>query len=465
MKTFDSVDKLLSSIKGCINAGKDRVEIKDKDSLRKDVIDQLAYNMAISKDQGIREAIAYIVWESSRQLGIYPSSIHEFYESRGKGAYSGLTVPAINIRGLTYLVARSIIKTAIKNETGAFIFEIAKSEIGYTDQRPMEYATICLCAAIKEGFSGPVFIQGDHFQAKASNYFKEPEKEIESLKSLIKEAVDAGFYNIDIDSSTLVDLSKPTVLEQQKNNYDVAAILTKYIREIEPDGITVSVGGEIGEVGKKNSTPEELRAFMKGYNETLKKLAPGRAGLSKISVQTGTSHGGVVLPDGTIAKVKLDFETLATLSKIARDEMGMGGAVQHGASTLPEEAFHKFPETETCEVHLATGFQNIIYDHPALPGNLREEIYAWIKKELAGEWKEGLTEDQFIYKTRKKGFGPFKKRLLDLPEKNLGPISEKMEETFDFLFKQLKVNKTRELISQHISIKEIKRERPKSLKA
>ncbi|MGA1863500.1 MAG: class II fructose-bisphosphate aldolase [bacterium] len=460
MKTYNSVNELLSSVKGCMDIKKDALKITDTKKLRAEIIDELAYNMCLSDNQDIREAISYIVWKAAKELGIYPSSIHDFYESRGKGAYSGLTVPAINIRGLTYLVARAIFKTAIKNNTGTFIFEIAKSEIGYTKQRPMEYATICLAAAIKEGFSGPVFIQGDHFQAKASNYFKDSEKELDGLKSLIKEAIDAGFYNIDIDSSTLVDLSKSTILDQQENNFEVAAALTKYIRDLEPDGITVSVGGEIGEVGKKNSTPEELRAFMQGYNDSLNS---GMTGLSKISVQTGTSHGGVVLPDGSIAKVNLDFDTLATLSKIAREEFKMSGAVQHGASTLPDEAFHRFPETETAEVHLATGFQNIIYDHPALPSDLREQIYSWLKSELSDEWKEGWTEDQFIYKTRKKGFGPFKKQLLDLPEKNLKSISEKLESTFDFLFHKLDVVNTRELIAKYVKPKEVEKPMPKSL--
>ena len=80
-------------------------------------------------------------------------------------------------------------------------------------------------------------------------------------------------------------------------------------------------------------------------------------GISKISIQTGTSHGGVVLLDGTIAKVSVDFDTLLKLSRIARKQYGMGGAVQHGASTLPEDAFSKFVEAEAVEVHLATNFE------------------------------------------------------------------------------------------------------------
>ena len=82
--------------------------------------------------------------------------------------------------------------------------------------------------------------------------FKEnPEKELETLQNLIAEAIEFGFYNIDIDSSTLVDLTQSSVKKQQYYNFDTCAKLTQFIRRIEPKGVTVSVGGEIGEVGHK----------------------------------------------------------------------------------------------------------------------------------------------------------------------------------------------------------------------
>ncbi len=126
----------------------------------------------------------------------------------------------------------------------------------------------------------------------------------------------AGFFNIDVDTSTLVDLKRDTLAEQQRLNYETGADIAAYVRSHEPKGITISIGGEIGEVGTKNSTVEELRAYMDGLNASLAARSPaGVVGLSKISVQSGTSHGGVVLPDGSIADVKLDLpharETLA----------------------------------------------------------------------------------------------------------------------------------------------------------
>jgi len=346
---------------------------------------------------------------------------------------------------MTYQVARAVFRAAQKYKVGAFIFEIARSEISYTKQRPEEYVTCILAAAIREGFRGPLFIQGDHFQVNRSKFISEPDKELNAMKELIREAVSAGFLNIDIDASTLVDLEKQNLSEQQEKNYLITATLTDFIRSIEPKGVTMSIAGEIGEVGKRNSTVDELRAFMTGY---LNCLDSNVRGISKISVQTGTTHGGVVLPDGSIAKVKIDFKTLEELSKVAREEYGMGGAVQHGASTLPDEAFDMFPQTNTVEVHLATGFQNLIYDSPYFPKELLNKISKHLLANYISEKKQEDTEEQFLYKTRKKAFGDFKKELWNLSGENLRGIGNTLEERFSLLFRKLKVAGTVELVSR-----------------
>ena len=249
-----------------------------------------------------------------------------------------------------------------------------------------------------------------------------------------------------------MDLSKVTTKEQQLHSYKVCGLLTKFIREIQPKELNVSVGGEIGEVGGKNSTPEELRAFMHGYKEIIGK---DMLGISKISIQTGTTHGGVVVRDGTVAKIKLDFATLKNLSKLARDVFGMAGAVQHGASTLPNDAFGKFPEMEAAEVHLATQFQNLVYDSAFFPAELNEKIYAWIKQNLPDEKKEGQTEEQFIYKTRKKALGPFKKDIINMPADAKGKIVGEVEKEFRFLFGKLNIENTTRLITKYIKPKAI----------
>jgi fructose/tagatose bisphosphate aldolase len=304
---------------------------------------------------------------------------------------------------------RAALRAAKRTNAGALIFEIARSEMSYCELPPAEYSAMVIAAAIKEGYFHPLFIQGDHFQVKAAKYKTDPEGAIKEVKDLIKEAMPAGFWNIDIDTSTLVTLEPETLAEQQKHNYERSAEITQYIRDLEPAGVTISLGGEIGEVGEKNSTPEELDAYMQGY-ETALKARGDFAGLSKISVQTGTSHGGIVLPDGSDRQGGGGLRHAQGAGRRAR-VYGAGGAVQHGASTLPEDFFNKFPEVETLEIHLATGFMNLFMDHPAFPAKLSEQIHKFLDVAAADERKANMTDAQFYYKSRKKALGPFKPEM------------------------------------------------------
>jgi fructose/tagatose bisphosphate aldolase len=438
-------------LRNVVALGKEGIEIKDIKGLRS-MMDDLIYD-AVFSEGDTKTARLILIKEIAKAAGAIPSSIQHFYEEMGR-AYPGFTVPAMNIRGLAYDTAKVVFRKVLDMKVGAFIFEIARSEIGYTKQRPLEYAAVVLAAAVKEGYSGPVFIQGDHFQLVRKNYLADPKAETDYVRGLIKEAIEAEFYNIDIDSSTLVDLEKETIKEQQRPNFEKTAELAAVIREVQPAGIEISIGGEIGEIGKKNSNPDELRAYLDGFRETFK----AGKGLSKLSVQTGTSHGGVVLPDGTLAKVKIDFDTLRILSDLARKEYHLSGCVQHGASTLPEDAFHMFPETGTSEVHLATGFQNIIYDSTALPEEFRKEVYDFIKQEHAKERKEGQTEEQFIYSTRKKGFGPLKKKWWDLPSGIKEPIMKELDAKFGLLFEKLKVTDSTDIVKRTVKPVIVKKE-------
>ncbi|MGD8757404.1 MAG: class II fructose-bisphosphate aldolase [Deltaproteobacteria bacterium] len=442
-----ALQSLVADLEGSVRVDDDgKVSVLDENKLRGVPVDTLAKKAVFGEPKQLAAA-RWVLWELGQALGIYPASINGLYMARGRGEVPvDFTVPAINLRAMAYDSARAVFRAALPRKVGALIFEIARSEIGYTSQRPAEYLSVVMAAAIKEGYRGPLFVQGDHFQVNAKKFKSDRDTELQAVSNLADEAVKAGFYNIDIDTSTLVDLSYDTVDEQQRNNYEICANLTAFIREREPEGITVSVGGEIGEIGEKNSDETELRAFMDGYNRS---LPQGMVGLSKISIQTGTSHGGVPLPDGTLAQVKIDFSVIKALSKVAREAYGMGGAVQHGASTLPDEAFHQFVQNEASEVHLATGFQNIVYDHEAFPADLRQRMYDHIKTAHANEHKEGQTEEQFIYKTRKKGLGPFKSELWGLPEEVRGAIRVSLEEKFGFLFDQLNAGDTAELARRY----------------
>jgi fructose/tagatose bisphosphate aldolase len=437
------------------------LDVHDEDALRGELMDELVFEAVFNTDAGLRDAARWIIWSASQALGCGSASIHELYRARGRGDIPAteFTVPAINVRAATYLTARQAFASALEREAGAVIFEIAKSEMAYTDQRPAEYAAVILAAALREGWRTPVFLQGDHFQFNATKWATDPDGELEGLRDLTREAICAGFLNIDIDSSTLVDLSLPTVVEQQQVNAVNTAELTRLIRELEPDGVTISIGGEIGEVGKSNSTEEELRAYLDGYLG----LCDGAEPVSKVSVQTGTSHGGVAMPDGSIAEVSIDFDTLRRLSTVAREEYGMAGCVQHGASTLPDDAFDNFPANGTAEIHLATGFQNILYDGGGLPDGLRAEMMAWCSANCSDERKEGETEEQFLYRTRKKAIGPFKRQLWTLPADAEAHVAADLRARFDLLFDELGIAGTRELVERHVAPVAVPRPLPAAL--
>ena len=429
------------------------------------IIDKIIYTSVFTKDESLQIKTRKIIHLLAKEVGVLSSSIQPLYKAFADGKVHGFTVPAMNLRMLTYDVARAIFRIAKEKNAGAFIIEIAKTESEYTDQEPSEFITVVLAAAIKESYQHPVFIQGDHCQFSAWRYKKDKEVELTRVKDWVTLLLDAGFRNIDIDGSTLVDLTKPSLTAQQKDNSHVTAEMTKFIREYEKklqnhktrklqDSLAdtpdiklrinpIAIGGEIGHIGEKNSTADDFEAFMKQY---LNKI-PLKSGLSKVSVQTGTSHGGVVNPDGTVQKMAVDFSVIESVGKVAREKYHLAGPVQHGASTLPMDSFHKFVSSKTAEIHLSTGFQNLVYDK--MPKKLRDEMYTWLKLNLKDEWKESWTEDQFIYKTRKKAWGPFKKQTWDLTETEKAPIIEAMEKYVAEIFDQLHIEGTMEQVREY----------------
>lgn len=441
---FNSNSELTNAASTILTTTPEGLTIQDPVHLRETFIDQLIKTAVFSSDEELKTKSRKLIFDLAPSVGVHSRSIYSLYSAFGQGDIAGFTIPAINIRTLTYDMARLIFRLMIKYDIGAVVFEIARSEIEYTDQRPEEYSLCVLAAAIKEHFTGPVFLQGDHYQLSKRRFEEDRESEIERIKALIDESLAAQFKNIDIDASTLVDLSQDTLEKQQHNNADVTALLTQHIRNQTTSEEPISIGAEIGHIGGKNSTDEEFEAFMQAFHT----LLPTEH-LSKISVQTGSSHGGTVLPDGSIQEVAIDFSVLEKISKVARETYKIGGAVQHGASTLPLSYFENFVRSNTLEIHLATGFQNTVYE--TMPHDLKTEIYTWIKEHLQDEKEEGWNEEQFIYKTRKKAFGPFKQLLWDMSETEKQPLLQALETQLTTIFEKLRIFGTKGAVSSYFT--------------
>jgi fructose/tagatose bisphosphate aldolase len=304
-----------------------------------------------------------------------------------------------------------------------------------------------LGAAIAEGYQGPVFLQGDHFQISPARYATDPQSEIAAVRDLIATAIKVGFYNIDIDASTLVNLDAPSPAAQQAENGRVTAILSATIRDLEPAGITVAIGGEIGEVGSHLSTPVELEAFMTCFHKEMAQLAPEKPSLCKISVHTGTKHGGEMRPDGSFAPIELDFAALQTMSALARTKYGMGGCVQHGASTLSMAYFPKLAAHGAVEVHLATGLMRTFYTH--IPESLRREMRDWMEMEYAAKREPEMSDVQFYHSVEMLALRPFKSKILALSSDELFPLMAAWETQFEEFINHLGVADSASWISPY----------------
>jgi len=449
---FSNKENIKKYLKGILEIISEKeVRIINEPELRGSLIDKLVFEATFNPDKEAVNFCRQLIQNIALKQGIVLGSVYEFYKKKAKDNKK-VTIPAINIRGMAYNTARAIFEAAKKDKVNSLILEIAKSEIEYTGQRPAEYAISILSAAIKEGYQTPLFLQGDHFQINASKYKEDPEKEREKIKVLIREAIEAGFYQIDLDMSTLVDWSETDYNAQQRTNYKETALLTAYARDLEREfgldklGIVINLGGEIGEIGKgikgRNSIVEDLRSFMEGYLKELSALSKEKGyqleGITKIAVQSGTQHGGIRDEKGSVIKeIKVSFNTLAELGKVARKEYGLAGVVQHGASTLDPSCFvlftgqpspkgFKFPEelltkenakslseNPVAEVHLATAYQDTILDHSVFPKELTGRIKKWVLENFPK--KEGEDEDKAYVSNRKNAWGHFKFELWSLP--------------------------------------------------
>ncbi|NPV56932.1 MAG: aldolase [Anaerolineae bacterium] len=380
-----------------------------------------------------RAKAAASLQHAAGELGVYPASIAPVYRALADGTLPPMTVPAFNIRGMTYELARAIWRTSMALKAGPLLFELAPSESIVGDQLFEEYTALILAAAVREGYRGPVFLQGDHFSIDSM-------EAIAPTLELAKRVVRCGFYQIDIDASHLFDPGGANLAEFHQPNAQATAQVISQLRQFKPAGEFLTLGGEVGEIGGRNTTTSDLEAF---YDAVISLLPPATRGLDKISAQTGTTHGGIVLTDGTTGQMPVNFDLAAALAGQAR-ALGISGLVQHGASTMSLVDLAKLPASGVVEVHLATQIQNIVFDHESFPAALLEKMKAHqtVGGSAEGDQDENterLSELQRFYKARWAAWGPFKRELLDLPTESLETICDSLGAWVADVFRALRI--------------------------
>lgn len=421
MPYAESIPQLLSQIQNVIQLrSKQGVNLVDRKKFTAETVDLLAREAALNPNADIRAAAQRLLREAFLELGGKPASIHEFYMARKEGKWKNRTVPAFNIRAGTYDTMRSILRSAKQNNVGVLIFELAKSEKRYSWQDLPEYTAMAYAAAIKEGYTGLLFLQGDHYQVVAKDYFsgdaEKQKKAIQSIEKLIEEAVLAGKYNIDIDPSTLVDekaldeiiqFEKELVADYLRKHPEKAAGLDdhglKALSRQLVDNIELGAQKDYSLSADQKTKIEELYRRMhkttvevtKHFIRTIRDLEK-RLGLQKpISIGIEERHidspkhkdfPSTLLGSLTLAKTINAWaqqEKLIGPSKLALQTgamHGLGGEVdfgiyerhtrewqkigiavfvQHGTSTLDTKDFPKMPANGVGEAHLATEYQKL----------------------------------------------------------------------------------------------------------
>ena len=377
-------------------------------------LDQLAHDLALT-DAGKAERIRALV-ALAGIAGVYTASIGPVYRALAAGTIPPLAVPAINLRGLTYDLARAIWQAAGEAAAGPVIFELAPSESRTGRQRFEEFAALVLAAAVREGYRGPVFLQVDHFQIDLPDPRFSPE-----FRSWCRRSVAAGMQQVDFDASGLC--ASPSAVSAQAACAQATAAAAAFHRKLNRSGDLV-YGAEVGEIGGANTTVDDLREFMATYRSAPANPPP----LGKISVNTGTTHGGVIDTAGRPGPMPLDLGLLADLAAVARREYGLPGVVQHAASTLSLAQLSRLPAAGVCEVHLATGIQNLVFDHPEFDTGLRGRMQAELldtRREAEGRELDGSqdwTPAQHFYSGRWTSWGQFKRELWELPEESRAAI-------------------------------------------
>ncbi|MBX7236081.1 MAG: class II fructose-bisphosphate aldolase [Caldilineales bacterium] len=373
---------------------------------------------------GERLPPALALRDRCRHEGIAIASLGPFYRALAAGRIAPLTIPAFNLRGLTYDLARALWRTALRCDAGPLIFELSPSESHAGDQDFAEFVALVCAAAVREGYRGPIFCQGDHLRTAAAG--------AADIESLCRAAITAGMWQIDIDAAA-----------NPAGNPAVTAAAVALVRSLAPAGADVMLGGEVGVIGGQNTTAADIGAFWHDFQAALPAGAPG---LGKISVQTGTRHGGLVREDGSIEPMPLDVPLIAALSQVARHEFGLPGIVQHGASTLTLGQLAQLPGAGAVEVHLATALQNLLFDHPAFPSPLRQQMMAALAAEAAAEAEggdyahagaAGLTPAQQFYHQRWRAWGMFKPELWNLPPPLRQTLAAGCEAWFEDVFRAL----------------------------
>lgn len=333
------------------------------------------------------------------------------------------------------------IMMAAKELDAAVIFEIAKSEIGYTAQRPKEFYDMIVKTAQELEFDVPYVIHGDHITIKENT----PEA-VKGGEDLIKEEIAAGFTSYAIDASHNFDVEAATVAEQLADNIDITTKLAGLIPE--EAGLEVEVG-EVGKVDKKTgekalTSVEEAETFVKAIKD---------AGFSPnlLATNNGTAHGNIYDASGNIVEqVGIDIDR----TKAIADAIAPYGVfvAQHGITGTPLNLMHLLIGAGVFKGNVGTNWQNIALE--TMPADLVARMEEWTLSSKHAEKmkakKPRISEKELCGKNIKHSIKEFKKEIDSLPADAVAKVDEASKASAMGFFKAFKAEGTASKVRKFI---------------
>ncbi|MGB3346755.1 MAG: class II fructose-bisphosphate aldolase [Candidatus Humimicrobiia bacterium] len=330
-------------------------------------------------------------------------------------------VIAINVRIKHCL--RGVMEAA-KEADSAIIFEIAKSEIGYTDQSPEEYVNYVKEIADRINFNTPYCIHGDHITIPENT----PEA-IKSAEEIVKKEVEAGFTSFAIDASHNFDLNAELTREQLADNIKITTRIAKLIEKLmaekgkkrEDYGLEVEVG-EIGKIDPETgeqelTTVDEAVTFIKALNEN--GVYP-----DLIATNNGTVHGNIYDEEGNIIPI-LGIDAVRT-REIASSIAPLGVKIaQHGITGTPLKLIHKLIDAGIVKGNVATNFQDIAIEN--MSPELAKRMADWTMKNYAEKVrakKPKISDREIIGKNIKYAIKVFKHEIEEIDDEYKQKISD-----------------------------------------
>lgn len=351
---------------------------------------------------------------------------------------AGAIVMAANVR-ITHS-ARGIMMAA-KELDAALIFEIAKSEVGYTGQSPKAYMDMITETAQELEFNQPYVVHGDHITIKENT----PEA-IASAEKLIKDEIAAGFTSYAIDASHNFNLEGETVREQLADNIEITTRLARLIPE--EAGLEVEVG-EVGRVDPKThekalTSVEEATTFIGAISD---------AGFSPnlLATNNGTVHGNIYDKDGNIVEqVGIDIDR----TKAIADAIAPSGVyvAQHGITGTPLNLMHLLIDAGVFKGNVATHWQNIALE--TLPAELSAKMEKWTLESKHAEKmkakKPEISEGELVGKNIKHSIKEFKNEIDILPQEAVAKIDAATKASALEFFNAFRAQGTATKVRQYI---------------